>query len=581
MNTETSSSPVFTVGVGGAAGDGIREAGVHLGELTRRIGCHAFLAFYYPSLIRGGHNFARVSYSGEKVHADHAKLDMLLAVNADSVRIRQSECTHEAIIVVEETYLDEARRYEPRVLALPMNAVAKELNAPHAAAPSVGIGAFARSMGLSRDEFAALSGSIFSDLVGGTEMNTALALRGFDLAAERAFPIRTELRPGTCVGATGGLIEGNKAVAKGLLAAGLQFFVGYPMTPSTSILTFLAKESATKHTIKVVHPEDEIAVANMALGTIYAGLRTAIGTANGGFALMQETFSFAGVSELPFVAVVSQRQGPATGVATHTGQSDLRFVIHAGHGEFPRLVIAPGDVEECFEAGVAAMNMAWKYQTPAIVLLDKHISESQGTTVHDMESSRIGETLHWSPESQPDYKRFTITDSGVSPIAFPGMPGAHVKATSYEHDEFGSSVDDAREVLAMQDKRWRKYEGMKSEFGNYETIKVYGDTSASTALVFWGSTKGAVLEAMKYMKTPVRLLQVIWMEPFDEAAVSAALSGATRVIVIEGNHGAQLAGLIREKTGIAATETVNRYDSEPFEPEELAAELRRRLEETA
>lgn len=573
MNIETAkTAPVLTIGVGGAAGDGVREAAVHVAEFAQHIGNYAFLAFYYPSLIRGGHNFGRVSYSADPVYADHGRLDVLVSLNGESVRIRKPEFDEKTIVLVESTFAAEAQKEWAGALALPMNALVKELNAPHAAAPSVGIGALAYVMGLSRDAFLAVAPIVFSDLVGGREVNVALATKGYDLALEGKFPVRADLHS-TPREAPGLLIEGNKATAKGLLAAGLQFYVGYPMTPSTSILTFLAKE-ASQGRLKVIHPEDEIAVFTMALGGAYAGARTAIGTANGGFALMQEAFSFAGVSELPIAAVVSQRQGPATGVATHTGQSDLRFVIHAGHGEFPRLVMAPGDVDECFETGAAALNLAWKYQLPTIVLLDKHISESQGTTKLDMETPRTEPYAEWVPEIAPEYKRFTNTESGVSPIAFPGTPNVHAKATSYEHNEDGASVDQAPEVLLMQEKRWRKLDGLRSEFAHYDTLKVFGDQASETAVVFWGSTKGAVLEAAKYMHTPLRFVQIIWMEPFDEDGVMAALSGAKRVVVIEGNHGSQLAGLIREKTGITATETITKYDSEPFEPLALAAQLR-------
>lgn len=577
MNIETAKPhSVRTIGVGGQAGDGVREAGVHFGEFAQRIGCHAFLAFYYPSLIRGGHNFGRVSFSPEAVHADHALLDILVALNADSVRIRHTELAPNAITIVETTHAEDAKQYVPNLLALPMFAFTKELNAPRAAASSSAIGAVGYISGLEREEFAVLCQGIFSDLVGGKELNTSLALKGYDHACANEFPKRADLRSLVCVGCVGELIEGNKAVAKGMQSAGLKFYVGYPMTPSTSILHFLAKEAA-QGKLKVVHPEDEIAVINMALGVAYTGTRVAVGTANGGFALMQEAFSFAGVSELPITIVVSQRQGPATGVATHTGQSDLRFVLHAGHGEFPRFVIAPGDVEECYEAGALALNLSWKYQVPSIILLDKHISESQGTACIDMTSATVGEESRWDPAQQSEYNRFAITDSGVSPFAAPGTPHANVKATSYEHDEFGVSVDDAEEVLAMQDKRWRKLEGLKSEFANYQPVKVFGNFASDVAVVFWGSTKGAVLEAAKYLKWQPRFVQILWIEPFDITQLMKVLNGVNRVIVIEGNHGAQMAGLLRERTGYTATETITRYDSEPFEPMELAEELNRRL----
>lgn len=569
--------PVYTIGVGGAAGDGVREAGVHFGAFAERIGCHAFLAFYYPSLIRGGHNYGRVSFSAEPVHADRKSLDILVALNAESVRIRRPELKEGGIVIVEAKYLDEARAFAPEAHALPMADFADQSGAPRAAQSSAAIGAIAYMVGLEREEFSRLTETIFGDLVGGRDLNTAVALRGYDHARDFGFPIRSEMRSQKCVGCVGSLVEGNKAVAKGFLSAGLKFYVGYPMTPSTSILHFLAKEAVKGH-IEVIHPEDEIAVVNAALGIAYAGARVAVGTANGGFALMQEAFSFAGVSEIPIAFAVSQRTGPATGVATHTGQSDLRFVVHAGHGEFPRLVIAPGDVDECYEAAVAALDLAWKYQIPAVVLLDKYISESHQTSCMTMEEHRMSDIPRWERRDGETYRRFVMTDSGVSPLAFPGQPGASVKATSYEHDEFGIAVDDKEKVFAMAEKRWRKLTGLRSEFAHWQTVKVAGDPASDVALLFWGSTKGAVMEAAKLLPRMPRLVQVLWVEPMDEGRVKEALAGATRIIAIEGNHNAQLAGIVREKTGIAATDTILRYDSEPFEPTELAEELARRMQ---
>ena len=205
MNIDTTkSAPVMTIGVGGAAGDGVREAAVHVAEFAKRLGHHAFLAFYYPSLIRGGHNFGRVSYSTDQVYADHQDLDVLISVNADSVKIRAGECKADATIIVESAYLEEAKKYAPSVLGVPMNEVAKELNAPHAAAPSVGIGAYAYVTGLTKEELVQVLPEVFSDLVGGRELNIALALRGFDAAAASGFPVRSTLRT-----ATDGVAVGN------------------------------------------------------------------------------------------------------------------------------------------------------------------------------------------------------------------------------------------------------------------------------------------------------------------------------------------------------------------------------------
>lgn len=564
------SVPVYTVAVGGAAGDGIKEGGLHLGELVQRLGCFAYMTMEYPSLIRGGHNFVRMSYSEAEVFMDRAPLDALVATNAGSVLLHKDELKEGAVVLIDEPHAASLPGITQKVIPLPMSSAQKEANAPHAAGPSVGVGAYCYLAGLTRKEAEDMLPLVFGDILGGVEMNVGLALRGFDAAAVSGVAPKKELRvSGTCVH-TGVLLEGNKAVAMGFQAAGLEYYIGYPMTPSSSILHFLAKEAA-KGKLTVIHPEDEIAVANMALGVSYAGKRVAVGSATGGFALMQEALSFAGISEIPLAVAVSQRQGPATGAATRTSQADLRFVVSSGHGEFPRIVIAPGDPEEAYIAAGTVLNLAWKYQTPAIILLDKQISESFRTSIIDMRSVVEGGTK--LAENAEDYKRFRITHDGISPLLFPGTPGAAVKATSYEHDEFGIANDTPETVRAMQEKRWRKMDGIRGEMLSQQTVKIYGHPNAEDAIVFWGSTKGAVLEAAKDILRPLRLVQVLWMEPFPSEELSRALSGAKRIVNVEANHNGQLAGLIREKTGITMTESILKYDARPFEPTALAKDI--------
>jgi 2-oxoglutarate ferredoxin oxidoreductase subunit alpha len=293
----------------------------------------------------------------------------------------------------------------------------------------------------------------------------------------------------------------------------------------------------------------------MALGMVYAGKKVAVGSASGGFALMQEAFSFAGMAELPLVVAVSARQAPATGVPTRSSQSDLRFVLHAGHGEFPRIVIAPGDPSESFQAGASALNLAWKFKVPVIVLLDKILSEN-------MMTSDIEKLTQPSPKATADEEDLKI----------PGTPGAVVKITSYEHDEDGITVDKVEDIKRMLDKRFVKQENIAAHMINQETVKTYGDTSSENVVVFFGSTKGPILEASKNFNKPVKLVQIVWLEPFDSERVSKELAGK-RVICVEANHNGQLASLIREKTGIEITEKILKYDSHPFSPIDLAEKI--------
>jgi 2-oxoglutarate/2-oxoacid ferredoxin oxidoreductase subunit alpha len=572
ISNGTGSSLIRTIAIGGAAGDGIREAGINFSELLHELGYTTFTSFDYPSLIRGGHNFARISYTLGEIHADYHELDVLIAVNAESVRVHANSLKPGAHVFVESAFVSELKDLNIPLIPLPMKEIATEVKAPMVARTSSAFGAYGYTLGIPLDRLKKLAASVFANV--GAEVNIALVQKGYTFMQEQGFQKDDVVLPENAHEG-GEVMDGNKAVAKGFLSAGLEAYVGYPMTPSTSTLQFLAK-AGKERGLKVVHPEDEIAVINVALGMSYAGKRVAVGTANGGFALMQETFAFAGVSELPLAILVAMRMGPATGVATHTSQGDLRFIIHAGHGEFPRLVMAPGDIEECFSLSADALNLAWKYQIPVILLTDKHLSESYQSVTLDV-SSKGADLGKREPAPGPKYKRYTVTEDGVSPMAFPGTPDTVVKATSYEHNEEGEATEHAHEVLAMQNKRFRKLDGLYRDFAWFPTVKTYGDLSSDVVIVFWGSTKGAMLEALKQLKTPAKLVQILWLEPFDADRVKNELAGARIIIDVEANHTAQLASLIREKTSIEITNKVLKYDAQPFTPTALAEEINRFL----
>ena len=347
------------------------------------------------------------------------------------------------------------------------------------------------------------------------------------------------------------------------------------MTPASSIQHYLAKISQGT-AIKVVQPENEITVINMALGCAYAGKRAAIGTSGGGFGLMHEGFSLAGMAEIPLLVALSQRPGPATGVPTYTSQSDLNPIRYSGHGEFARLVLAPGDAKEAYELGAEALNLSWKLQMPVLVLLDKHLSESLMTA--DFSKFKIhpekGKIFKGDTKT---YQRYANAKDGVSPLCFPGTPGAIVKVDSYEHDEAGIATEEARAVKEMQEKRFRKFETLIKERKKFQTVKIFGDKKASDAVVFWGSTKGAVLEAAKLIKKPLRLIQVLWLELLDEIALARALKGVKKIVSVEANLTGQLAGIIREKTGVEIKRRITKCDGRQFEPRVLAGELVKKL----
>lgn len=559
-------SEIFTIGIGGAAGDGVMEAGSNIGLLLKDLGYEVYLSNNYPSLIRGGHNFVRLSFSREKVWNDHSKLDVLISLNEETTGLHQTELNTGAIVFAENFEASTKESLGQNAVVLPMSSFTQEIQAPAIARNSIALGALCCFLDLPLQKMIEVLNLIFKEK--NLDMNIKLAEMGYGHLQSIQLQHSKKIEPSE---PKSRLIDANRALALGFIAAGLDFYIAYPMTPSSSILHFLAGKQS-KDGLKVIQPENEIAAINMALGMAYAGKRAAVGSATGGFALMQEAFSFSGVAELPIAIAVSQRQAPATGSPTHSSQSDLKFVINSGHGEFPRIVIAPGDPEESFRAGAEALNLAWKFQTPVIILLDKILSEHMMTVSFD-ESSVSRDNGKTAQNSGEDYKRYQFADDGISPIAFPGTPNAKVKVNSYEHDEYGIAVDEPEAVKRMLDKRFQKAKGIETEMQNKETLKVYGNASSENVIIFFGSTKSPLLEAAKYFAKDFKLVQILWLEPFPKEKVLKELSGAKKIICVEGNHNAQLAGLIREKTGVDITDKILRYDSMPFDPSELAEEI--------
>ncbi|HEX3001885.1 MAG TPA: pyruvate ferredoxin oxidoreductase, partial [Methanoregula sp.] len=440
-----------------------------------------------------------------------------------------------------------------------VKSVLAEANAPVIMGNSAIIGGFAKAAGIDWETV----GEVFhSSVPKGVDLNRKVAKRAYDqLATVYQIPIRNHTPLP--------LLTGNEAAGLGLIRGGLDAYVSYPMTPSSSLLHFLAGEKET-FGITVVHPENEIAVVLMGLGFAYAGKRAAVGTSGGGFCLMTEGLSFSGMAELPLVFLVSQRTGPSTGLPTYTGQSDLEFVLHAGQGEFPRLIIAPGDAREALEWSAAAMDIAWKYQVPAFILTDKTLSESTysvDTGGHELTME------HGYPvwDGSAPYRRYADTPGGVSPLAFPGARDAVVKVNSYAHDESGCTTEEEELVSLMAEKRIKKEEGLAREMNARPQVNVLGVPDAPVTLLCWGSTKGVCSEVGQNLR--LRVVQPVVLEPFPMTQLGVALAGTEKLICVEENATGPLAALAAQY-GILADERILRYDGRPFTPERLGEKIR-------
>jgi len=542
--------------IGGKAGDGINSAGAMVARLLGRMGYQIYLYFDYPSLIRGGHNFAVIRGAETSIGTCHENVDFLLALNQETVQRHRDQLNPGASIVFN------ADLVKGEGQGVPVTSILHEEQAPAIMGNSALIGGFAKSAGIPWETVE----SVFrSQIPRGIDQNLKVARRAYDQLAT-VNPIESYNRPGLP------LLSGNEAIGLGLARGGLEAYVSYPMTPSSSLLHFLAEEKE-KLGLTVVHPENEIAVVLMALGFAYAGKRSAVGTSGGGFCLMTEGLSLAGMAELPLVFVVSQRTGPSTGLPTYTGQTELQFVLHAGQGEFPRLIVAPGDAEEALYWSAVAMNTAWKFQVPAFILPDKTLSEGTYSVGND----RIPPVKREDPVAVDlgyRYKRYADNPTGISPLEYPGAKDAAVKVNSYAHDDAGFTTEEAEMVDLMTRKRLRKWEGLIMEMEKYPVVNSSGPAGARTAILCWGSTKGACREVAGNLG--LKLVQPVVLSPFPMTALNAALDGVKTVICVEENATAQLATLAGMH-GITIHKKILKYDGRPFTYESLLARVQEAL----
>ncbi len=566
----------FSTLIGGIAGDGINEAGLTVARLYSRLRYHIYMYYDYPSLIRGGHNFSLVRASRQKIAAHMNQIDVLIALNQETLEKHTSRLKDSSFVIydADKVMLDDAKH---RGCGLNITQILKKANAPPVMKNSCIIGGYCKVVGI---DWSVLEDVLRKHIPKMLELNMQVARQGYDQATElchmgsRAdqadgLPDEQDQRPLP-------IITGNQAISLGLIKAGLGAYIAYPMTPSSSVLDFMAK-FGPQFGLKVIHPESEIAVMLMAQGFAYAGVKAAVGTSGGGFCLMTEGLSMAGNAEMPVVVIMAQRTGPSTGLPTYMAQGDLHFVLNAGQGEFPRFIIAPGDAEEAYYWAGVSLNFAWKYQVPSFILTDKTVSESQYSFDIDLAgdlTTELAEHSHLLWDGQGEYKRYRYTNTGVSPLAFPPQKRQVIKTDSYTHDEDGITSEDPQITRDMSDKRLRKGQIMAEDLENYQTVKAFGDEKSKTALLCWGSNKGVCLEAAQ--KLGLRVIQVLVISPFPEKKLKSALQGVERLLAVECNATGQLARLAGFY-GIKTQDWILKYDGRPFSVEDLLAQLGRAL----
>lgn len=576
-----------TVGIGGAAGDGLDKTGDTIAKTCSRLGLYLCAYNSYQSVIRGGHIWLRVRVSEEKVHTHGDHLGVLIALNQDSIERHAREVEQGGAII----YNSDKLKLDPllvkdNVLTAPMPVA--EITKPFGRLPAVmqntvAMGALFYLLDLEFDMAASVLADTFrhkGEAV--VEQNVNVARAGFEHAKNNFVPLgykwnfTRQRRP---------FITGNEAFAIGAIAAGCRFYSAYPMTPASSILHWMANHGA-KCGVVVKQCEDELAVANIAIGAGHAGVRAMCGTSGGGFALMTEAIGMAGMIEAPVVIIEVQRGGPSTGVPTKTEQADLNQVYGASQGDYPRVIIAPTDTTDCYYTAVEAHNLAEKYQLPVTIISDLLLSEHPETIEadalrHDVPIERGEIVSHWD-EEKGQFKRYAFTRSGVSPRALPGTEGAMYVAATDDHDEEGIVISDVFTTTSVrrkiQEKRMRKIESLARELA---PPQLEGQKDADVTLIGWGSTVGAIREARTLLEAEgisANQLQIKYLVPFHEKEVSEILSRAKRTICIECNYTGQFARHLRAETGFTVSDMILKYDGEPFEPRQIADEVRAILE---
>lgn len=563
--------PEIRIRIGGPAGFGIKAAGQSLARVFAHAGYHCYDLTEYPSLIKGGHNTYHLRVSEKPIYSHVMATDVLVALDAETIDIHVAELTEGGAIIYDpaDGEYSGVTRDDICVVPVPLTQIVKDVGGIKIMRNVAALGATLGHMEYPLDGLVSSIKAQFAHKAPEVaEQNIAVATAGYEhaMGAKCAFPysLTPVNEPVARV-----LADGNESIGLGALAAGVGLYCAYPMTPASSLLHFMAKHGE-KAGVVVKHTEDEIAAMNMVIGGAFGGTRSMCATAGGGFSLMVEGYGFAGVSESACVVGLFTRPGPATGMPTWTEQSDLRFALHASQGEFPRVVLAPGDHTQAFELTWKAFNLADELQTPVIILGDSYLSDNRKTSdPFDNDAVEITRGPLITEGSVGEYRRYAVTESGVSPRAVPGVAGAVQIVNSYEHDEYGYGAqgESAANRTAQNEKRMRKLELARTLV---PAPVVYGEKRASVSIVCFGTTIMPVREAIGWLAGEghsVNALQVVTVWPFPADEVREFVESAEHCIVVEGNFTGQLEGLIREQCLVAPDASLRRSDGRPISPE--------------
>lgn len=570
--------------VGGSAGSGSIVCGTMLARALMEMGYYIVGDNEYPSIIRGGHTAYWVRASVRRINEIDAFNDLVVAMDHETFIRHSMEFHSDTVFILDSKVVKPPDN--AKVIDVPVLKLLREEGMELIVGNSIFFGAVAAAIGIPLDYVHKAIEAQFHGRRSVIEVNSRAAAIGYEYLAQVNIDYELpRLKPPRPWGPRV-LLTGNEAIALGIVKAGVKVYASYPMTPASPILHYLVGISKDKD-IAVLQVENEIAAAQIVAGAAWAGVRAATGTSGGGFSLMVETLSMAGMMELPIVIVLAMRPGPSTGMATMSAQQDLLFAIFSGHGEFPRVVVAPTDQYDAYMKVIEVFNLAEKYRVPAIILEDKHLAEGHRSVPALPEEVTIDRGAIVPHEeavklvrSGLEYKPYQITKTGVSLHIPPGVPGLITRTESSEHDEDGFVTIVPHKASEMYLKRLRKIMYLRKEIEEkYKPLEVHGVKPSEADLVIftWGSTLQAVIDAMevisKELSTSVINISYLW--PFPRRKFREALIGAKNAITLSVEHNALglLGKLIRMETGFKVAYHLGKVDGRPFRPSLLVERI--------
>jgi len=574
----------FTIAIGGAAGQGVATPGDIFAKIFSRRGLHLNAYNAYQSIIRGGHTFLTIRTGPETVTNMGDRLDLLIPLNQDAMNRHLGLLTGGAACIYNSEMITPGATAEGVALCpLPVSKLA-DVTRNKVAQNTLAVGAALSMMGIGFQSLEEVLTEQFKKKGEAVVLeNIGIARAGYDYATANFKPFTW---PIPMTNNRYAVLSGNTAMAMGGAAAGVKFYCAYPMSPSTGVLHWMAAH-ARKAGIMVRQVEDEIGVVNMAIGAAHAGVRSMCATSGGGFALMTEGLGLSAMMETPVVVIDCQRAGPSTGVPTKTEQGDLWQMLGAAFGDYPRAIVAPLDIGDCFKIIPEIFNLADRFQCPGIVLCDLLLSEGRlSVNPTDLDFAPVvdrGELITTATLGHESlaYKRYKITESGISPRAIPGVPGYTHTAASDEHDEDGVLISDEftnpTKRRVMMEKRMRKVSGIEAAV---PPPVLSGPPGADITLIGWGSTKGVIEEACEILTEQgisASQLQIRWLVPLHGEAILDILKNARHTIIVENNYSGQFARYLRSETSYVPNGYIRKYDGEPFMPHHIVEAVKKQL----